>query len=61
MNTRHNSRTTDAVAALREEIEMEAIISVVGGTHAQRAAKEHRIPDLVAAYMGPKDDENGHA
>lgn len=37
----------DAVNALREEAELEAVVDVVGGPEAQQAVYEHRLPALV--------------
>lgn len=47
-NLRHNGSMTDAVAASREEFELEALVSVVGGPQAQRAILVHQLPELVA-------------
>jgi hypothetical protein len=48
----------DKIEALKEEIELEAVVRIVGGPDAQRAAEKHRLPDLVAQYAA---EVNGHA
>lgn len=61
MNDAHRSNITDAVAATKEEIELEAVVNIVGGPKAQRAVQEHRLPQLVSTYMGGNErHENGH-
>lgn len=37
----------DAVAAVKEEQELEAVVAVVGGPKAQEAVTSHHLPDLV--------------
>lgn len=37
----------DAVQAVKEEQELEAVVAVVGGHRAQDAVQTHRLPDLV--------------
>lgn len=44
----------DAVAAGKEEADLEAVVAVVGGETAQQAAHEHHLPELVSEL-------NGHA
>ena len=44
----------DAVQAVKEEAELEAVVGVVGGETAQEAVARHQLPDLVASlnYAG---------
>ena len=44
----------DAVAAGKEEADLEAVVAVIGGDRAQEAAHAHHLPELVAEL-------NGHA
>jgi hypothetical protein len=37
----------DAVQAVKEESELEAVVGIVGGPTAQDAVHTHRLPDLV--------------
>ncbi len=37
----------DAVAAVKEEADLEAVVAVVGGPRAQEAAQGHHLTDLV--------------
>lgn len=39
----------DAVQAVKEEQELEAVVAVVGGPVAQEAVAKHVLPDLVEA------------
>lgn len=38
----------DAVDALREETDLESLVSVVGGPKAQDAVRNHQLPEFVA-------------
>jgi hypothetical protein len=42
-NIRHDGAMTDAVAASREEMELEALVDVVGGPAAQQAVQRHQL------------------
>ncbi len=37
----------DAVQAVKEEAELEAVVGIVGGEKAQQAVSAHHLPDLV--------------
>lgn len=42
----------NTVTAHREEVELEALVSVLGDPTAQRAADRHRLPELIASEQG---------
>ena len=44
----------DAVDAVREEGDLEAVVAIVGGEKAQQAARSGHLPELVESL-------NGHA
>lgn len=44
---RRHQPIRDAVQAVKEEAELEAVVGVVGGPKAQEAVSSHRLPDLV--------------
>lgn len=46
-------RIGDAVAACKEEIELEALVGVVGGHDAQEAVKVHQLPQFIAETARP--------
>ncbi len=46
-NPRRIQPLKDAVDALREEADLEAVISVVGGPKAQDAVRHHQLPEFV--------------
>lgn len=43
----------DAVAAVKEEAELESVVGIVGGHRAQEAVQTHRLPDLVRELNHP--------
>lgn len=45
----------DAVNALREEADLEAVVAIVGGPEAQAAVRVHRLPELVAEFRPQHD------
>lgn len=45
-------KMANTVQAHREEVELEALVSVLGDPSAQRAADRHRLPELIASEQG---------
>lgn len=51
-NEEIKNHLANGVAAVKEEAELETLVSVLGTPTAQRAAKAHRLPELVASEQG---------
>lgn len=51
-NEEKRAHLANGVAAVKEEAELETLVSVLGTPSAQRAARAHRLPELVAAEQG---------
>lgn len=49
MNDKSKCTVTEAVAASREETELEALVEVLGEGQAQAAVSKHVLPELVEA------------
>jgi hypothetical protein len=49
MTEETRNRIAQNVVAIKEEAELETLVSVLGSPVAQRAAKTHTLPELVAS------------
>lgn len=52
MTETQTKNIANAVTNMREEAEMEALVSVIGTRQAQRAVKTHTLPELIASEQG---------